>query len=137
MNILQIFITLRYNVKNEVRYMLKIGKVLAAKLEEKNMTQKDIAKMLNISPGAFSAYVTDTNFPRLDILVEICQILDIDLNHLLNLQNHENMDLLIQGKDEAKVIHFMRSLSHKEREILMESIQSSIRIIEKMKDLKE
>ena len=69
--------------------MLKIGKVLAAKLEEKNMTQKDIAKMLNISPGAFSAYVTDTNFPRLDILVEICQILDIDLNHLLNLQNHE------------------------------------------------
>lgn len=47
--------------------MLKIGKVLAAKLEEKNMTQKDIAKMLNISPGAFSAYVTDTNFPRLDI----------------------------------------------------------------------
>ena len=117
--------------------MLKIGKVLAAKLEEKNMTQKDIAKMLNISPGAFSAYVTDTNFPRLDILVEICQILDIDLNHLLNLQNHENMDLLIQGKDEAKVIHFMRSLSLKEREILMESIQSAIRIIEKMKDLKE
>ena len=117
--------------------MLKIGKVLAAKLEEKNMTQKDIAKMLNISPGAFSAYVTDTNFPRVDILVEICQILDIDLNHLLNLQNHENMDLLIQGKDEAKVIHFMRSLSHKEREILMESIQSSIRIIEKMRDLKE
>ena len=47
------------------------------------------------------------------------------------------MDLLIQGKDEAKVIHFMRSLSHKEREILMESIQSSIRIIEKMRDLKE
>ena len=72
--------------------MLKIGKVLAAKLEEKNMTQKDIAKMLNISPGAFSAYVTDTNFPRLDILVEICQILDIDLNHLLNLQNHENTE---------------------------------------------
>lgn len=26
--------------------MLKIGKVLAAKLEEKNMTQKDIAKIV-------------------------------------------------------------------------------------------
>lgn len=29
--------------------MLKIGKILATRLEEKNMTQKEIAKKLNIS----------------------------------------------------------------------------------------
>lgn len=117
--------------------MLKIGKILATKLEEKNMTQKDIAKMLNITPGAFSAYVTDTNFPRLDILEDICRILDIDLNHLLNLHNHGNEDILIQGKDEAKLIYFMRSLNDQEREIFMESIEASMNIINKMRKNKE
>lgn len=117
--------------------MLKLGKIFAAKLEEKNMTQKEIAKKLNISPGAFSAYVTDTNFPRLDILVDICQILDIDLNHLLNLESHGNPDLLIQGKDEEIVIQYMRNLSVKERELLIESIESFVKLIEKMKNIKE
>ena len=117
--------------------MLKIGKILATRLEEKNMTQKEIAKKLNISPGAFSAYVTDTNFPRLDILKDICQILDIDLNHLLHLNSHGNPDLLIQGKDEEKVIQYMRSLSPKEREVLLEGIQSLMNIIEKMNHLKK
>ncbi len=117
--------------------MLKLGKIFAAKLEEKNMTQKEIAKKLNISAGAFSAYVTDTNFPRLDILADICRILDIDLNHLLNLESHGNLDLVIQNKEEAKVLREMRKLSNKERELFLENIQSFLKLLEKMKDIKE
>ncbi len=117
--------------------MLKIGKILATKLEEKNMTQKDIAKKLNITPGAFSAYVTDTNFPRLDVLDDICRILDIDIDHLLNLHKHGNEDILIQGKDEARLIYFMRSLDAQEQEIFLESMEASMNIIKKMRKIKE
>lgn len=117
--------------------MLKIGTVLAAKLEEKNMTQKEIAKQLSVSPGAFSAYVNDTNFPRLDVLVDICQILDIDLNHLLGLKSHQNKDLLIQGKDEAKIISYLRGLSQVEHTYFMESICFMMKMMDKIKNMED
>ena len=122
--------------------MRAFGEVLVENRKKKGYSQADLVDLLaqegiEVTTKAVSKWENLTREPSLHTILTVCQILDIDLNHLLNLQNHENMDLLIQGKDEAKVIHFMRSLSHKEREILMESIQSSIRIIEKMRDLKE
>ena len=42
--------------------MLKIGAILAAKLEEKDLSQKEAAAQLNINPKTFSTYVNDTYF---------------------------------------------------------------------------
>ncbi|WP_050638400.1 helix-turn-helix domain-containing protein [Candidatus Stoquefichus sp. SB1] len=102
--------------------MLKIGKIIAARLEQKNLTQKAAADQLNINPKTFSTYVNDTCYPPLDVLRDICQLLDIDLNHLLGLHDHGNLDLLIQGKDEARVCQTIRSLNKDENIFYMQGI---------------
>lgn len=104
--------------------MLKIGPIIAARLEQLDLTQKAVANQLNINPKTFSTYVNDTCFPPLDALRDICQLLDIDLNHLLELHDSGNIDLLIQGKDEAKVCKTMRSLDgEEENEYYMHGIR--------------
>ncbi|WP_049945539.1 helix-turn-helix domain-containing protein [Candidatus Stoquefichus massiliensis] len=103
--------------------MLKIGPIIAARLEQMDLTQKAAADQLNINPKTFSTYVNDTCFPPLDALRDICQLLNIDLNHLLGLNDSGNIDLLIQGKDEAKVCKTIRSLDKEENIYYMQGIK--------------
>lgn len=116
--------------------MLKIGPILAARLEQLNMSQKTVAEQINIRPRTFSTYVNDAYYPPLDVLKDICQVLDIDLNHLLNLESHGNLDLLIQGKNEAKVCQLMRHLEPDEMEFFMNGIQFLEESIENQRNKK-
>lgn len=109
--------------------MLKIGAILAAKLEEKDLSQKEAAAQLNINPKIFSTYVNDTYFPPLDVLSDICRLLDIDIDHLLGLEKNNNMDLLIQGKDEAKIIYFFRSLNKSDAKLFMKNFNYIVDLI--------
>lgn len=109
--------------------MLKIGAILAAKLEEKDLSQKEAAAQLNINPKTFSTYVNDTYFPPLDVLSDICRLLDIDIDHLLGLEKNNNMDLLIHGKDEAKIIYFFRSLNKSDAKLFMKNFNYIVDLI--------
>lgn len=102
--------------------MLKIGPIIAAKLEEKDLTQKEVAEKLHINPKTFSTYVNDVYFPPLDVLRDICQTLDIDLNHLLDLESHGNLDLLIQGANEERVCKILRRLNKEQTVYFMHGI---------------
>lgn len=48
------------------------------------LTQKDIARMLNISRQAYSNYETGTRSPDIDLLIRLSQIYTITLDELVN-----------------------------------------------------
>lgn len=57
---------------------------LARYRKARHMTQKELAKMLNISRQAYSNYETGKRTPDIDLLLKISQIYNITLDQLIN-----------------------------------------------------
>lgn len=69
---------------------IKVGEIIRAKREEKNIYLSDLAEELNISPGYLSQIENGIKKnPNLEILLKIIDRLDIDLAMLLGIDGHE------------------------------------------------
>ena len=81
---------------------VKIGKFIALKRKEQNITQAQLAEMLSITDRAVSKWETGKAMPDSSIMIKLCEILKISVNDLLvgeslNAENkHENEKLLIE-----------------------------------------
>lgn len=62
----------------------KIGKFIAKVRKEKNMTQQELAKKLNITDRAISHWENGRSMPDAGIMLELCKLLDINVNELLS-----------------------------------------------------
>ena len=74
--------------------LIKIGKFISTKRKEKNLTQEELAEKLLITDRAVSKWERGLSLPDADKMLDICNILDINVNELLI--GEENM------KDEKK-----------------------------------
>lgn len=63
--------------------MTPIGKKIKEARTIKKMTQQELADLLNISRSAISNWEVGRNYPDLDIIVQLSDILEISLNTLL------------------------------------------------------
>ncbi|NLM09786.1 MAG: helix-turn-helix transcriptional regulator [Clostridiaceae bacterium] len=69
---------------------IKVGEIIRAKREEKNISLSDFAKELEISPGYLSQIENGIKKnPNLEILLKIINKLDIDLAMLLGIESRE------------------------------------------------
>lgn len=102
--------------------MLKIGGILKAKMHEKDIRQKELADMMELDQRTISNYCNDINFPNLDTLSRLCNILEIDINDILEIHAKGNSDILIQSDLEMKLLEDFRKLSkEKQKEFLKAS----------------
>lgn len=62
----------------------KIGRFIAKKRKEKNLTQKELALKLNITDRAVSKWERGMGCPDISLLEELSKILDINIIELLN-----------------------------------------------------
>ena len=74
--------------------LIKIGKFISTKRKENNLTQEELAEKLNITDRAVSKWERGLSLPDADKMLDLCNILDINVNELLI--GEENM------KDEKK-----------------------------------
>ena len=63
---------------------VKIGKFIAECRKSKGMTQMQLAEKLNITDRAISKWETGKTLPDSSIMLELCEILGITVNDLLN-----------------------------------------------------
>ena len=75
--------------------LIKIGKFIANCRKEKNITQEQLAEKLFITDRAVSKWERGLSLPDADKMLDLCNILDINVNELLN---GERIDM----KDYAK-----------------------------------
>ena len=87
---------------------LKIGRFIAECRKEKNLTQLQLAEMLNITDKAISKWERGLSLPDASIMLALCDILGISVNELLSGEkismengNEKNEQLLL---DMAKEI---------------------------------
>ncbi len=64
--------------------LIKIGKFIAECRKKKNITQEELAEKLYITDRAVSKWERGLSLPDADKMLELCRILDINVNELLN-----------------------------------------------------
>lgn len=67
---------------------LKFSERIAESIKSSGYTQKDIAKMLNISESNITNWKKGDNLPSIDILYKLCIILHESADYLLGLDNN-------------------------------------------------
>lgn len=98
--------------------MKKLGDVIQSALEMRDLTQKQAADDLNITPQTFNSYVKNHRYPDMDVLRSIAIYLELDMNSILGLHPDEDSHL-ISDRNEAMLIKNFRSLNEHEKEILI------------------
>ena len=63
---------------------VKIGKFIAERRKDKNLTQADLAEKLNITDRAISKWETGKGMPDSSIMLDLCKELEISVNELLS-----------------------------------------------------
>ena len=59
-----------------------ISKNIAKYRETANISQKELAKRLGVVPSRISNWETGANCPTIDILFEVCEILNVSINDI-------------------------------------------------------
>ncbi len=90
---------------------VKIGKFIAERRKKKNLTQIQLADMLNITDRAVSKWERGKALPDSSIMLELCGVLEISVNDLLcgeivvvddyNKQLENNLLEIIKQKEQA------------------------------------
>lgn len=79
---------------------IKIGLFISQCRKNKNLTQQDLADLLNVSNRAVSKWETGKNLPETSIMEELCKILDISITELFNGERASSEGLNINNKEE-------------------------------------
>ena len=90
---------------------IKTGRFIAEKRKEQNLTQVQLAEKLGITNRAVSKWETGKSLPDASIMLELCDVLNITVNDLLNgevvsMENYnkkteQNLIEMVKQKEQA------------------------------------
>lgn len=72
---------------------MNIGLNIANLRKEKNLTQEELAKLINVSPKTISSYETNRSIPNIEILILLSKVLNTSINDILNLKEDNNNEV--------------------------------------------
>lgn len=101
---------------------MKFGEILKELLEQHNLSQKQLAESLAMSPSALSNYIQGIREPDYNTLIRIANYFDVTTDFLLN-HPHESRF----SHSEELLIHIFRSLTDDQKEFYLEQGKIFIR----------
>ena len=108
-----------------------IGNAIKEGLQRKGITQQELAEKIGSTQRSISSYVTANTQPPLDILVRICQELELNVNQILGLHEFRDPYGIVNDKEELAYLRLLDGLSAT-RKISFISVVKRIRdLIEK------
>ena len=82
---------------------------LKAIRKNKNLTQAELAQRLNIVTGTVSSYEQGLKYPSVEVLVKICDVLEISSDYLLGIS--DDLSFKMGGITEEQEQTFLQLLS--------------------------
>lgn len=73
--------------------MQYLGMKLKSLRQEKELTQRQLANILELTPAAISAYETGGNYPSADVIIKICKFFNISSDFLLGLGDRKDFNI--------------------------------------------
>lgn len=101
---------------------MKFGDVLRELLEERDLSQKQLADALNISASAIGNYVRNNREPDFETLKKIAQYFFVSTDFLLNYQAASNSDYRDQ-----KLLQIFHALTEDQKDLFIEQGKLFIR----------
>lgn len=102
---------------------MSFGNNLRALIEERGMTQKELAMQLNIAPSTMGCYVQNTREPDFDTLKMLAKYFNVSTDYLL-----DNPVGKTDTHQEDELLRIFRTLSPKQKEICVEQCRAFVRI---------
>ena len=97
---------------------LSLGENLKAVVDEQKVTQKDLAKKLNIAPTTLNGYISNKREPDLETLKKIAQALGVTVDYLLGV---EGGMIDLSAKEEA-LIWQLRRMTPSQKDVVVELV---------------
>lgn len=107
---------------------MSFGQNLRTLIEERNMTQKELAAQLNIAPSTMGSYVQNTREPDFDTLKLLAKYFDVSTDYLLDYPAKE-----ASTQQEAELLRVFRSLSPEQKDICIDQCKAFVRANHKNK----
>lgn len=94
---------------------MTIGKTLRTLIEENNLTQKQLAHILNMAPSTLGGYVQGTSEPDIETLKQIAAYFEVSMDYLLDYSKNK-----VSVPGEQELLRIFRTLPPKGRELFLE-----------------
>lgn len=91
----------------------KIGKFIATCRKEKGFTQATLAEKLGITDRAISKWETGKSLPDASIMLELCELLDINVNELLTGEKISTENYKVQAEENLLELRKLEELTNK------------------------
>ncbi len=103
--------------------MQKIGNRIKSLRIQSNMTQKDLAQKIGLTPKMISFYERSERIPPMDIIIKFVDIFNVSSDYLLGLTNSLESHEIVYGEqltdDEKKLINTYRALNSDGKQIMI------------------
>jgi len=94
---------------------VSIGETLRVLLEERDISQKQLADMLGLGASTLGNYIQNTRAPDYDMLKVLATFFDVSTDYLLG--HKANMEITDQ---EDELLRIFRTLTTEQRELFIE-----------------
>lgn len=110
---------------------MSFGDNLRALIEERDMTQKELASQLNIAPSTMGSYVQNAREPDFATLKLLANYFHVSIDYLL-----DNYSGKSETHQEDELLRIFRSLTDEQRAICIEQCRVFVRMNHQMKEKK-
>lgn len=107
---------------------MNFGDNLRTLIEERNMTQKELAIDLHMAPSTLGSYVQNTREPDFSTLKALAKYFDVSIDYLLDHSPDTSATEM-----EKEMLRIFRSLSEEQQYICMEQCKVFLRMNQKKK----
>lgn len=108
---------------------MSFGNNLRTLIEERNMTQKELATHLNIAPSTMGSYVQNTREPDFSTLKLLAEYFDVSIDYLLDYSPRKS-----NPHQERELLRIFRSLTEDQQYICIEQCKVFVRMNHQEKD---
>ena len=103
---------------------MKFGDRLKVLIEEREITQKELAAQMNIAPSTVSSYVQNTREPDFKTLIEIARYFGVSRDYLLGYKPADSNTT----SSEDELLRIFRQLSPEQKDICIEQCKVFIKV---------
>ncbi len=116
---------------------MTLGERLEELLEERELTQRQIAKDLHIVPSTLNGYIKGHRQPDHETIIRMAEYFEVSTDYLLGVTNLRRASQEIQDAREGNLLGIYRSLQPENQDLLMEQAHFYQRYDAKQKEQKK
>lgn len=108
--------------------MAEFGEMLSELRQDRNLSQKDMAKLLNVSSGTISNYETGRHAPSLETVVQLANYFNVTTDYLLG-RTDSSLSVkwleedFVHGKTIGDMVRLLKSLHGRNRCLAYEVLE--------------